>query len=386
MYEKVICIPACEERDYLPTALESLAQLPYRKLVIISNNCQVNASPEVKQNNLDLHRWFSQFPQTQHQNRYEIEYPSFDIIYFDHFSSRFAFTEKQGVGFARKNIAEEALKQIKNGAVSSKWLWCTDADAQFSKTFLDAPPSDCGIQLSGYFHTPAPEELLLYELSLRYYSLGLDYANAPFAFPTIGSTIAIHSDTYTKSHGFSDRQAAEDFYLLNKAVKISPLYYSEACDIKITGRPSSRVPFGTGQAMKAILEDKLQKQTYHPQIFSLLKDWNLVLRTVPDAHLLSSLEKIVPTYPALKKFSKILKQKSTPNTIIRRRFAFFDCFQTMRWIHHLRDTQYPDMPLLRALETAPFVQKNTDTLRQLQQDLYQQEQRLRGRFYTVPLK
>lgn len=385
MYDRVICIPACEERDYLPTALKSLAQLSYRKLLIISNNCRSNAATKVKQNNQELHQWLLQFPYSQALNRYEIEYPNLDIIYFDHFSPNFCFTEKQGVGLARKLLAQEALEQIQKKNIGCKWIWCTDADAQFSQTFLDEPPQNCGIQLSGYIHQPAPAELLLYEISLRYYSLGLDYAHAPFSFPTIGSTIAIHSETYKKSHGFSDRQAAEDFYLLNKAVKISPLYYSEASEIQITGRPSSRVPFGTGQAMKTILEDDLRLQTYDPRIFSQLKDWIQVLRTSSDEKLIETLEKIVPDYPAMRKFSKILKQKSTPNTMIRRRFIFFDCFQTMRWIHHLRDTQYPDIPLFQALDQAPFIQKNTEDLLSLQQDIYRQELQLRGRFYSVPI-
>lgn len=383
MYDRIICIPACEERDYLPTALESLRKLPYKKLLLISNNCRSNASAQVKENNQDLHQWILQFPHSQTKNRFEIAYPDIDILYFDHFSPEFCFTERQGVGQARRLLAIEALAQIKAERIASKWIWCTDADAQFSQNYLEEPPKNCGIQLSGYIHRPAPKELLLYELSLRYYSLGLEYANSPFAFPTIGSTIAIHAATYQKSHGFSDRQAAEDFYLLNKAVKVSPLYYSDSAEITITGRPSSRVPFGTGQAMQAIRENDFEKLTYNPEIFYLLKKWHHILRTVSDQDLLSSLEELVPDYPALRKFSKILKQKSTPNTMVRRRFAFFDCFQTMRWIHHLKNNHYPDIPILEALEQSSFIKNTTTDLLQMQSNLYQQERQLRGRFYSL---
>ena len=386
MYDRVICIPACQEYHYLPEALDSLSQLPYRKLVLVSNNCRIDSTEEVKRDNHQLHEWILQFPHRQNGNRYEIQYPNIDILYFDHSHDPWFFTPRQGVGLARKNLATEAIRLIEAGLVQSKWIWCSDADVLFPMNYLEEPSQKNGTVLFGYFHRPAPPELLLYEASLRYYSLGLKKAGYPLAFPTIGSTICIHKDTYLKSHGFSDRQAAEDFYLLNKAAKIHPVHYSKECTITIKGRPSSRVPFGTGQAMQSIKADNCTLNSYAPVIFERLETWVDALYHCSDSELLPRLQHLVPDYPYFKKFQKVLRQKANPRTSIRRRFEFFDPFQVMRFIHHLRDHHHPSIPLQEALQTASFIDSyhSTQSLEDLQQDLYQEEKSiLRGQNYHL---
>ena len=169
------------------------------------------------------------------------------------------------------------------------------------------------------------------------------------------SCIAIHAKTFRSIYGFPKRQAAEDFYLLNKAVKVGPVQYSDTKTLTIRGRPSDRVPFGTGQGMKLIADQDLQSPLYHPRIFIELKKWIVVLKTASDEELIARLQEIGPDYPYYAKIQKVIKQPCPLAQRIRRRFVFFDCFQTMRWIHHMRDEHYPSIPIEDALYESPFI-------------------------------
>jgi len=251
--------------------------------------------------------------------------------------------------------------------------------------YLKEPPSTCGVAIVPYYHHPASPDLQIYESSLRYFSLGLHWADSPYAFPTIGSTIIIHKETYRKIHGFSDRQAAEDFYLLNKAAKVSPVLYRSSEPIEIEGRESTRVPFGTGKAMQAIKDSNFQLDVYNPKIFPLLKSWINILRLSSDEEIVDKLNKLVPNYPAMNKLSKVLKQQCNDRTRIRRRFEFFDAFQTMRFIHHLRDTQFPSIPYQEAYIKAPFISDiPIQDLSELQRYLYKLErERMVGQYYGL---
>jgi len=383
MFDRVVCIPACQEYQYLPKTIQSLAKLPEKCLLILLNNCRVDSPVHIVKDNLLLHNWLLQHPYRQQQNEYWIEFPDLPILYLDHSSEEYRFSSKQGVGYARKLLAERALSLMDSGLISSPWIWCSDGDARFQSSYLTEPPT-CAAAITPYIHKPATPELLIYEASLRYYSLGLDWAQSPHPFPTIGSTIVIHKDSYQKIHGFSDRQAAEDFYLLNKAAKVGSIYYRDVPPIYLEGRCSDRVPFGTGRAMKEIKDNQLQLEVYDPRIFSILKRWFKVLYTSPDQSLLSDLDQILPSYPARHKLAKVLKQGCNPKTQIRRRLEFFDLFQTMRFIHHLRDTQYPSIPYQQALQQASFIPEMPSDLLLIQNHLYQLErERLVGRHYKL---
>ena len=67
---------------------------------------------------------------------------------------------------------------------------------------------------------------------------------SPYAFHTIGSTIAINADFYASTR-LSKLAAGEDFYILNKLAKIGEIKTLGA-PIILSGRISNRTPFGTG--------------------------------------------------------------------------------------------------------------------------------------------
>ena len=65
--------------------------------------------------------------------------------------------------------------------------------------------------------SPTTAAIICYEIFLHYYVLGLKYANSPFAFHTIGSTMICDHESYIKVEGMNKKKAAEDFYFHGKA-------------------------------------------------------------------------------------------------------------------------------------------------------------------------
>ncbi len=392
-YDRVICIPTYDEFQYLPQVLEDTADLPHSALVIVHNNCRVDSSNSVLESNQQLHAWLLSFPHHSDGHNHLIQYKSISILLMDYSHSPRLFPHTEGVGLARHMLGEMAVLLMKAKIVTCPWMWCTDGDVRLPPNYLDAPSLKEGVELMGYCHSPAPLELSLYEIGLRYYTLGLQWAQSPIAFPTIGSCIAIHATTFQKIYGFPKRQAAEDFYLLNKAVKVAPIHYSATKTLTIRGRPSDRVPFGTGQGMQSIADDNLQYRLYDPQIFVLLHKWISVMRLASDATLIDELTALVPDYPYFKKFKKAIQQPCPEKQRIRRRFVFFDCFQTMRWIHHLRDNHYPSIPIEQALVQAPFLDftapipspsnQTSHTWQQVQRQIFELETQCRGQNFQL---
>ncbi len=392
-YERVICIPTYDEYAYLPQVLEDVSALPHTALVIIHNNCRVDSTDAVLNSNQQLHQWLLSFPHHSDGHNHLIQYKSTSILLMDYSHNPRLFPRTEGVGLARHMLGEMAVLLIDANIITCPWMWCTDGDVRLPNNYLDHPALKEGIELMGYYHSPAPLELSLYEIGLRYYTLGLQWADSPIAFPTIGSCIAIHATTFRKIYGFPKRQAAEDFYLLNKAVKVAPIHYSATKTLTIRGRPSDRVPFGTGQGMQSIANDNLQYQLYDPKIFTLLRNWISVMRTASDDTLIDELTDIVPDYPYFNKLRKTIQQPCPEKQRVRRRFVFFDCFQTMRWIHHLRDNHHPSIPIEQALIQAPFIDctesiqspsiHSANSWQTVQEHIFQSETQCRGRSFQL---
>ena len=392
-YDRVICIPTYEEFTFIKSVLHDIQYLPYKTILLLNNNCRCDSPEKVKEDNQRLHRWLLSFPHVSENDSHLIDWNGLTILLLDNSHPSNWYPPREGVGLARDELGHLACSLIDNGVVTCPWLWCTDGDVRLPSNYLDLPSIRNGVELMGYMHSPAPIELILYEIGLRYYTLGLQWANSPIAFPTIGSCIVIHANTFRSVYGFPKRQAAEDFYLLNKAVKVAPVHYSLNKTLTIRGRPSERVPFGTGQGMKSIVENQFQYDLYHPKIFTVLKEWIVILKTASDEDLITELQTLVPDYPYYNKIRKVIKQSCPISQRIRRRFVFFDCFQTMRWIHHLRDQYHPSIPIEKALSEAPFVQVDSEPSvpskeslsdwRVLQQSICDQEMSARGLNYQL---
>ena len=121
-----------------------------------------------------------------------------------------------------------------------------------------------------------------YELYLRSLQLNLQHCGSPYAYPALGSLLAINPEHYAKTRGFPKRRAGEDFYLLNKLSKLGDIEYLTGAPVQLAARASPRVPFGTGPAIQKILSnndskvyppDLLDCPTYALASFALLRQF-----------------------------------------------------------------------------------------------------------------
>ena len=366
MWNQAVFIPASQEFDQLPSCIESLAAISQQTLLVIVLNAREDAKEAIHEDNQKLAQWLLQYPNhIVRDNITHIEYPNIDIHLIDHYTPSLRFASNQGVGTARDIGSRYISRLHKERKLHSPWIRSTDADARFDPDYLNDIPHHMGTAVFPYLHVsttkldPPSTSLQIYESFLRYYVLGLHFSGSPFAFPTIGSTIAIHVQTYQKSHGFPHRMAGEDFYLLAKSSKIAPVYYLKQAPILLIDRPSARVPFGTGPGTRKIEEDGQKKEVYHPEIFSLLKKWIHILNTARDEDLIARLSEIAPLFSPLKKLPGLLKQRASGARVIQRRHEWFDAFRTRKWVHHMRDQKYGVIPYQDAYRIAPFVPKDS---------------------------
>ena len=138
-----------------------------------------------------------------------------------------------GVGLARKTGMDEALRRFNTIGNPGGIIACLDADCRTQsnyfvsiwKAYRDRKTNGCSI----YFEHPLsgneyPEKIYkiitLYELHLRYYLQGLRYSGFPYAFHTVGSSMAVRASHYLRAGGMNRRQAGEDFYFIQKLVPL----------------------------------------------------------------------------------------------------------------------------------------------------------------------
>ncbi len=283
----------------------------------------------------------------------------------------FPIADEKGVGLARKIGADIAIKFIAEQWIKDRWVYSSDADAHlpnnYFKSLRQLPPTSIAACFD-FYHRSSDQQVHLanqqYESALRYYVAGLQFAQSTYAFFTIGSTLAFDYQAYCMARGFPTRAAGEDFYLLNKVAKLGEVAFIDAVQIKIDARTSDRVPFGTGPAVNKILSDQQENREYyyyHPQVFVELKECiNHCLHVFEFKDnieaWLSTLS--IESQMALQQLGFIgfvQKQRHNKQQQFDKQLRiWFDAFKTLKFIHYIRDSKYPDIPLKDALASAPF--------------------------------
>lgn len=376
-FSHVITLPVYDEdEDKIAQVLDSIQQKNTLAIIII--NAQENSPQHSIDNNIQLIKtlqrqhcemWRAKTVQgiSLHQTK------TCAILLIDRSSGHLLLPAKTGVGLARKIAADVALQLIMQGNIQTPWIHCTDADTLLPNDYFKRTTTiqDAAAAIYPYTHvinyerTPQQKAIQLYELSLRHYVIGLHHAGSKYAFPSIGSTIAIHYIAYAKVHGFPIREAGEDFYILNKLAKVGKIKQLEGLPIIIEGRLSHRVPFGTGKAIEeiAMMSHAIEEYCfYHPTIFDILKTWlgilnNITPKTaIPNLQTsLSQTEHTKALCDALEKigaFTAIehaIKNSTNTTTCRQHLHIWFDGFRTMKLIHQLRNDGLSSIPLAKLL-------------------------------------
>lgn len=384
---QVVVIPVLAEKESLFHTLASLAEndasaLEYSLVVCVVNN-QENSSADIKDDNQFTLEYLDTLVRKKSIKKIAgddslmrclslVSDSRMKLGYIDASSHGCELPVRGGgVGMARKIGMDSVLRLSGNGSQPSKIIISLDADTLVQKNYLsvihDSFKPGVKTAIVAYEHqTPSAEihqaAILCYEIFLRYWVLGLKYAGSPRAFHSIGSTISVSTEAYLEVRGMNKREAGEDFYFLNKLAKVGRIDYIRETCVYPSARPSNRVPFGTGKRVSRFLSSNHQDEyrLYDPQVFSVLKHW--LHWMTGDG--LSSGDDIIRgaerIHPALKNFLvkndfrqvwTRIRSNVKDETNLRRHFHdWFDGFRTLKMIHHLTETVYPQISMFAALE------------------------------------
>jgi len=372
--EHVLVIPAYQETSaFIKRFLAStLSNNPVLMVVVINEPTDSN----LKSSQEKLHQYSLScgdiFWQYENLTLIKVQQSQAWLLVVDRFT--IAIDKEQGVGLARKIGADLSAYLISINKVKQPWICSSDADAHLPDDYfntLGSRDKSTVVSCFNFTHSSDDKRIhqanFLYETALRYYVAGLQYANSPYAFFTIGSILAFKADAYVQARGFPKRSAGEDFYLLNKLAKLGNVEFIEEVIVELEARTSQRVPFGTGPAVQKILDLQGNNQDYcyyHPQVFILLKEtihsfsslWHYRADLLSWFQQQSSIIQSALTEIGFNSF--VDKQKNNNEKQFNKQLVvWFDAFKTLKFIHSLRANHYQDIPLTLALSKAPFTLK-----------------------------
>ncbi|MCP4444111.1 MAG: hypothetical protein GY811_02035 [Myxococcales bacterium] len=373
-YSNVVVVPAFDETPSLMGGL--LPAGDEKTLWIVVVNCSEARSAGEKQRTRYLASALGQGgEELSYEGMVLSDTTHGDLLLIDRCTEGREIPAKQGVGLARKIGCDVALAWHHQEIISSPWLHTTDADVTLpigyfsaARAFDDAK-NVVALCYPFSHQTDAASQvgraLQLYEMSLRYYVLGLRWAGSKYAFHTIGSTMAVRFQTYLDVRGMPKREAGEDFYLLGKVAKLGAVRTPDCAPISIAQRESQRTPFGTGPATVAIHEQMRAGEdfcVYNPRSFALVREWLDVLNEFAETCDLDILDRL--SHETLKRslpldtekhLRQAMAQCKTPSARAARLTTWFDGFRTLKLVHALRDHGLPDIPWRQAVDSAPFI-------------------------------
>lgn len=267
-----------------------------------------------------------------------------------------------GVGLARKIGMDEAVYRFelleRDGIIV-----CFDADSKCDSNYLTAledhfeqhaKTPGCSV----YFEHPLegddfPDEvyqgIINYELHLRYYNQALKFCGLPYAFHTVGSSMAVRSSAYQKQGGMNKRKAGEDFYFLHKIIELGNFTELKSSCVIPSPRISDRVPFGTGKAIGDwVAKNSTAYFTYNFESFQLIQCFVAIIPRLYREELVAieflkneDHKSALFAYLTAQKFeialAEIRGNSKTKEAFIKRFFKWFDAFQVLKLVHFLRD-------------------------------------------------
>jgi hypothetical protein len=415
-------IPAYAEKESLLEALGSVPAGPEGPvLIVLVINARADSSGEVHEANrvareeiarlLPPSRIISTDPPA-----HLFDHPHGRLLVIDRSAPGRFLPAGQGIGLARKIGCDLVLSLRAAGRIASPWIHATDADTLLPGDYFEQiarVEAECTAAAIYFFeHRFSEEESLaragrLYEISLRYHTLGLAWAGSPYAYQSMGSCLAIRASAYAEVGGFPKKKEIEDFTILNDLAKIGPIERLAGSPVRLAGRISTRVPTSTGQALSVLVGKRGVEKSFrlhHPLVYAHLAAWIRVLGAIarrgPDlAAPLSALPRENPFFRAdlleealgdMGAFAAVRAAILEPGdeiTVLRRLHSSFDAFSTRELLDALRDGGIASLPYREALSEAPFAgladstEEDLDELRAL---LAQEERLLAATPAGVP--
>lgn len=361
----IVVIPCYDEPEVLRTLLSlqkcTTPTCDVEVIIVINDSEKDNAA--TKQRNLETYRQLRTWNQKQLSTKLK-----FHILRVTDLPKKQA-----GVGLARKIGMDEAVWRFEKVGNKKGIIVCFDADSKCKKNYLveielffehndhlQAATIHFEHPLIGFeFDDEVYESILLYELHLRYIIHLQAWAGHPFAYQTIGSSMAVVSDAYQQQGGMNRKKAGEDFYFLQKFIELGKVDRLTKTTVIPSPRVSHRVPFGTGKAVGEISKNTSQYTTYAFESYQDLKMFfskieDFYSSTVSLDELYISLPKSIQTLLELnmwkEKIEELKRNTSTFDAFENRFYRWFNAFQVIKYLHHARDHFYPNVSIPKAVE------------------------------------
>ncbi len=360
----IVVIPAYDE-PFLLLSLMSLkkSDLPICDIeVIVIINDSEKTDADIKKRNFETYHQAHAWALKNSKPRLK-----FHILYFPDLNSKHA-----GVGFARKIGMDEACWRFGKLKNRNGIITCFDADSKCEQNYFKAieahfknnPKSPaCSVNFEhpthgADFEPETYDAIVDYELHLRYFVEAQRWSGFPFAYQTIGSSMAVRVHDYQKQGGMNRRQAGEDFYFLQKFIELGKFTECNATTVIPSPRPSHRVPFGTGKAVNDIVNSNGKYETYAPESFVDLKvffekvdelfkteenEMNTFLEDLPE-----SVSTFLQSIHFEKKVIEIKSNTTNLKAFKNRFFRWFNAFQLMKFMHYSRDNYYKNISIQEA--------------------------------------
>ncbi|MBK7980782.1 MAG: hypothetical protein IPK06_12450 [Ignavibacteriae bacterium] len=379
-FSNIIVIPAISEFENIikltdSILLNNLDKINKTLALFVINN-KKNDSNEIKTNNFHSIQYLNKLINKSNEN--------LKFGFIDCSTEGNEPPEKDaGAGLARKIGMDSALTLFDYQIKTQKIIISLDADClitqnyiqEIQKSFINEKINTAVINFEHQLSENTIQNLgiINYEIFLRHYILGLKYANSAFAFHTIGSAFAVDPEIYVKVGGMNKRKGGEDFYFLQKAGKISDVKKIENAKVFPSSRVSWRVPFGTGPRIKRFLENQVNEYfVYSTRSFFILKKWNEILNESKNIcknvgkdkklieeitfdMLLKSksihheLYNFLISQNFINNWQNILQNSSSEKQLSQNIKNWMDGFRTLKLIHHLRDSAYPNEKMFESV-------------------------------------
>jgi len=317
-------------------------------------------------------------------DRHSTDALRYHVLYHPDLSAK-----KGGVGMARKIGMDEAARRLLVAGNGEGVIACYDADCLCDPGYLNAiidffmlyPDVEGG---SIYFEHPLNglekselDAIVYYELHLRYFINAQRWAQFPYAYQTVGSSMAVRASTYIKVGGMNMRKAGEDFYFLHKVIERGAHSELNTTAVLPSARSSDRVPFGTGKAVADQLKRRDQT-TYNPRCF---EDLRMFFTSVPEFYTSAETDVVMNDLPVsmreflmTQKFNDVLKEiksnTASATSFEKRFYRWFNAFRLMKYVHYARDNFFPDVEIDVAAEWL-FEQLKIDPVGDLESRLIQ---------------
>lgn len=270
-----------------------------------------------------------------------------------------------GVGLARQIGMDEAAHRLLSVGKPNGVISCFDADSlcasnyliEIEKLWAEYPKTaGCSIR---YNHPTSGEDfdphvyrgIAAYELHLRYYNQASRHIAFPFAFHTVGSSMACTAQTYIKIGGMNRHKAGEDFYFLQKIIPHGNFREINSTCVYPSPRPSDRVPFGTGRAMGKYLHSPTEGiTTYCLQSFLDLVPFFASIGALHTAgknqidDIINNLPQPLRTFLAqgdpTSDIIAVQKNTGSKEAFYKRFFLWFDAFKLLKYLNYANEAHY----------------------------------------------